>query len=65
VSETSKQVLDWLAALVWLWVAWRIWRNGGPPGYAQPNRKDRPFQFWLVLGLFIALAVWSAIRRFI
>ncbi len=51
---TWWNLLGIAVSLVWFWLALRTYRLGRVPGTDQPNRADRPGQFWFVLLLFVS-----------
>jgi hypothetical protein len=57
-----KVVAPTLGALAFGWLAWRSVKTGMPAGNAamNPRRTERPFQFWSVVALFAAFAIWYA-----
>ncbi|WP_303761305.1 hypothetical protein [Sphingobium yanoikuyae] len=61
VGEVAKIALEGIAALIFLWLAWQTVRTGLPAGSVRmnPRRDERPVRFWLLVCLYIGLAVWN------
>jgi len=60
MSSGVRIAINGLAAATWLWLAWRTVRTGMPFGDPNwnPRRDERPFQFWLVVALYVGLGTW-------
>jgi len=59
-----KIVAPALGAMAFAWIIWQSVRTGMPAGNPSinPRRKERPFQFWLVVTFFAVFAIWYGLE---